>query len=149
MAKDRFKQMQEQGGGVLTSFQDIVENAKTVAAIEKQAATNPHSLQQQPAEPSALPAKIKNSSKAQEPFRFTRLPNPQIPIGEYNLVTRYCENFANMTRQDFVELAIIEKLHNETLMSDEDFNTRRDAIRNRPPQGHRKGTKNLDGQTTI
>ena len=71
-----------------------------------------------------------------------RLPNPQIPITEYNLVTRYCEQFSNMTRQDFVELAIIEKLWQEKLMSDEDFERRKTGICARPPRGHRKGTKN-------
>jgi len=78
----------------------------------------------------------------QKPQRFVRLPNPQIPIAEYNLVTRYCEKFDNMTRQDFVELAIIEKLHNDGGMSQADFNARCEEIRNRPPRGHRKNTKN-------
>lgn len=77
----------------------------------------------------------------QKSQRFVRLPNPQIPVNEYNLVTRYYEKFDNMTRQDFVELAIIEKLHKESLMPDEDFNARYDEIRNRPIRGHRKNTK--------
>jgi len=130
MAKDKFKQMQ-QGGGA--SFQDMVQQAATVAAIEKQAET-------------ATPS-VESVAVAQQPLqvqeqRFMRLPNPQIPITEYNLVTRYCEQFSNMTRQDFVELAIIEKLWQEKLMSDEDFEQRKAAICARPPRGHRKGTKN-------
>lgn len=136
-SKDKFKQMQ-QGGGVLSSFQDMVQQAATVAAIEKQA--------EQPATP---PAAVKQEEKqgpanpsVHEPVRYMRLPNPQIPIAEYNLVTRYCEQFQNMTRQDFVELAIIEKLHADGDMPREDFNRRYDEIRNRPPRGHRKNTKN-------
>ena len=78
----------------------------------------------------------------QKTSRFVRLPNPQIPVDEYNLVTRYCEKFDNLTRQDFVELAIIEKLHNDGGMSQEDFNARYEEIRNRPIRGHRKNTKN-------
>ena len=137
MAKDKFKQMQ-QGRG--SSFQDMVQQAATVAAIEKQA--------EQPAvKQEAVQKGVDNPSpsfvqpKVQEQ-RFMRLPNPQIPITEYNLVTRYCEQFPNMTRQDFVELAIIEKLHADGGLSQEDFNARYDEIRNRPPRGHRKGTKN-------
>ena len=137
--KDKFKQMQ--GGGVLGSFQDMAQQAATVAAIEKQAG-----------QPSASPdASQKGGGKkspslvqpaAQEPVRSVRLPNPQIPITEYNLVTRYCEQFSNMTRQDFVELAIVEKLHADGGLSEEDFKARYDEIRNRPPRGHRKGTRN-------
>ena len=78
----------------------------------------------------------------QKSQRFVRLPNPQIPLDEYNLVTRYCEKFDNMTRQDFVELAIIEKLHNGGDMTQQDFNRRYDEIRNRPIRGHRRNTKN-------
>ena len=136
MAKDKFKQMQ-QGGGF--SFEDMVKQATTVAAIEKQA--------EQPAEgpgaqPAVGPEPAAQTSPAVQEQRFMRLPNPQIPIAEYNLVTRYCEQFSNMTRQDFVELAIIEKLWQEKLMSDEDFEQRKTAICARPPRGHRKGTKN-------
>ena len=138
MAKDKFKQMQ-QGGGALGSFQDMVQQAATVAAIEKQA----EPAVQQPA--SGKGGDSPSPSLAQQPVqeqRFMRLPNPQIPIAEYNLVTRYCEQFTNMTRQDFVELAIVEKLHTEGLMLDDDFTARSNEIRNRPPRGHRKGTKN-------
>lgn len=138
MAKDKFKQMQ-QGGGALSSFQDMVQQAAAVAAMEKQ--TEP--VVQQPAlqkggdKPSPSPVK-----PIQQEQRFMRLPNPQIPISEYNLVTRYCEQFLNMTRQDFVELAIIEKLWQEKLMSDDDFERRKTEICARPPRGHRKNTKN-------
>ena len=136
MAKDKFKQMQ-QGRG--SSFQDMVQQAATVAAIEKQA--------EQPAvKQEAVQKGVDNPSPAfaqthVQEQRFMRLPNPQIPITEYNLVTRYTEQFPNMTRQDFVELAIIEKLWQEKLMADDDFTTRSIEIRNRPPRGHRKGTK--------
>ena len=137
MAKDKFKQMQK-GGGAISSFQDIAQQAATVAAIEKQAeptVQQPTSgkVGDNPSPPSVQPA-------AQE-LRFMRLPNPQIPIAEYNLVTRYCEQFPNMTRQDFVELAIVEKLHAESLLPEDDFTARSNEIRNRPPRGHRKGTK--------
>lgn len=141
MAKDKFKQMKERGGGALTSFQDIVENAKTVAAIEQQAAMNQQQTPQQ-SPSNTTPPNVGDAQQFQEPLRFMRLPNPQIPITEYNLVTRYCESFSNITRQDFVEMAIIEKLHAEGLMPDDDFNARQSEIRNRPPRGHRKGTKN-------
>ena len=135
--KDKFKKMQ-QGGG--SSFQDMVQQAATVAAIEKQAE-----------QPSVKQENTQKGGDNQSPSfaqthvqeqRFMRLPNPQIPIEEYNLVTRYCEQFSNMTRQDFVELAIIEKLHADGGLSQEDFNARYEEIRNRPPRGHRKGTKN-------
>ena len=137
--KDKFKQLQ-QGGGAISSFQDMVQQAATVAAIEKQAEQTP--TRQEPEQkgvdnpsPSPVLAPLQEQ-------RFMRLPNPQIPIAEYNLVTRYCEQFANMTRQDFVELAIVEKLHADGGMEQEDFNRRYDEIRNRPPRGHRKNTKN-------
>jgi hypothetical protein len=142
MAKDKFKQMQ-QGGGVGSFQETLVQAATTVAAIERQ---------QENAQPVVVsPAGTgspSNSSSAealainpQQPLRFMRLPNPQIPLQEYNLVSRYCEQFANMTRQDFVELAIIEKLHNDGGMSQDDFNRRYEEIRNRPPRGQRKGMK--------
>ena len=78
--------------------------------------------------------------------RYARLPNPAIPISEYNLVTRYCERFPNMTRQDFVELAIIEKLHAGDLLSQEDFGARCNEIRSRLPRGQRKGTRNASSK---
>ena len=135
MAKDKFKQMQ-QGGGVSSFQQTLVQAATTVAAIERQ---QEEQAKPQPQEktPTAQPSVV----TTQEPPRFMRLPNPQIPIDEYSLVSRYCEQFSNMTRQDFVELAIIEKLHTDGGMSQEDFNRRYEEIRNRPPRGQRKGTK--------
>lgn len=138
--KDKFIQMKSRGGGALSSFENLVEQATTVAAIEKQAAAHqteqqPQARQQDSGQPS--PA-VQNPAEAP---RFMRLPNPQIPLAEYNLVSQYCNSFANMTRQDFVELAIIEKLHNDGGMTQEDFEARRAEIRNRPPRGQRKGTK--------
>lgn len=82
-----------------------------------------------------------NGITPQETRRYTRLPNPTILVSEYNLVSEYCYKFENMTRQDFVELAIIEKLHNDGGLSQEEFNKRYEEIRNRPPRGKRKGTK--------
>lgn len=153
--KDRFKQMQKEGGGALSSFQEIVENAKTVAAIEQQAHGQQSSVTSKKTEGQNAAPVIADSMNSQpsatdsgvgvqlqEPLRFMRLPNPQLPIKIYNLVSNYCNSFSNMTRQDFVELAIIEKLHNDSLMTDDEFNSRRDEIRNRPPRGHRKNTKN-------
>lgn len=147
MAKDKFKQMQ-QGGGVGSFQETLVQAATTVAAIERQ------QEEQTARQSSGTPATANADSQSatvpvgsptvlnpQEQPRFMRLPNPQIPLQEYNLVSRYCEQFANMTRQDFVELAIIEKLHNDGGMSQDDFNRRYEEIRNRPPRGQRKGMK--------
>lgn len=141
--KDKFAQMQQSGGA--SSFQEtLVQAATTVAAIEKQ---QEEQSQEKPSQaiPSEKPvAQRAPGSELQtiEQPKFTRLPNPQIPYAEYNLVTRYCEQFPNMTRQDFVELAIIEKLHADAGMSDEEFKTRYEEIRSRPTRGQRKGTKN-------
>lgn len=136
MAKDKFKQMQ-QGGGF--SFEDMVKQATTVAAIEKQAAVQKTEQSSQ-----GQPTVLQQSQTAQptDAPRFMRLPNPQIPLAEYNLVSQYCNSFSNMTRQDFVELAIIEKLHNDGQMPDEEFNARYQEIKNRPTRGQRKCTKN-------
>lgn len=137
--KDKFAQMQKQGGGVLNSFQTL---AATAAAIDRQT-DQPQTDSQQHGEKPAMP--IQNTEKtpqsAPDTTRFMRLPNPQIPVREYNLVSQYCNSFSNMTRQDFVELAIIEKLHRDQQMSDEEFNARQSEIRNRPSRGQRKGTK--------
>ena len=73
--------------------------------------------------------------------RLTRLPNPQIPISEYNLISAYCLRFDNMTRQDWVELAFIEKLHNDHQMTDDVFNRRKNEILGRPTRGQRKQKK--------
>lgn len=136
--KDKFKKLQQQGGG---SFQDMVQQATTVAAIEKQAE------QTMPQPTSVTDNKVGDSPSPSQneptvaPVRYARLPNPQMPVSEINLVEQYCRQFDNMTKQDFVELAIIEKLHSDGDMTQEDFNKRYDEIRNRPARGHRKGTK--------
>lgn len=136
--KDKFAQMHQSGGA--GSFQEsLVQAATTVAAIERQ--QKEQAAQQPSGQSSTTPVGFKSGINPQEPPRFMRLPNPQIPLQEYNLVSAYCNSFANMTRQDFVELAIIEKLHNDGGMSQEDFNVRYEEIRNRPPRGQRKGAK--------
>ena len=141
--KDKFKKMQ-QGGGF--SFEDMIKQATTVAAIEQQVEQPKESVSPSvPVHPRYTPDTPPihpGDTPLQEQQRFMRLSNPQIPVTEYNLVTRYCEQFSNMTRQDFVELAIIEKLWREKLMTDEDFERRKTEICARPPRGHRKGTKN-------
>ena len=133
--KDRFQQMRQQGGGALSSFQDL---ATTVAAIEKQAEPTAQYVQEKTTSigrtvspdtagsntgKNDVPVNDQPSVEAQ---RYMRLSNPQIPVGEYNLVSAYCNSFSNMTRQDFVELAIIEKLHHDGQMTDEEFRARRD-----------------------
>lgn len=146
MAKDKFKKLQ-QGGGAQSFQETLVQAASTVAAIERQQEQQEASPSEKHSDASAEkkntlhPESIPDLPKTMEPPRFMRLPNPQIPMQEYSLVTRYCEQFANMTRQDFVELAIIEKLHSDGGMSDEDYTRRHEEIRNRPPRGQRKGMK--------
>lgn len=152
--KDKFKQMQ-QGGGALSSFQALADQAATVAAIEQQAtkqqtsATHDESstADNSNGEKSKLtvtPVAVRHPEgewlTVEQP-RFMRLPNPQIPLEEYNLVSLYCSSLPNMTRQDFVELAIVEKLHALGRLTDEEFTARQTEIRNRPPRGQRKGTK--------
>ena len=138
MAKDKFKQMQ-QGGGVLGSFQEsLVQAATTVAAIEKQA----EQTTKTPTAPKLQETTNQAQSQDNESPRYMRLPNPQIPVREYNLVSQYCNTFTNMTRQDFVELAILEKLHNDQQIPDDEFEARKNEIRNRPTRGQRKNTKN-------
>lgn len=137
--KDKFAEIQKQGGGVLNSFQTL---AATTAAIDR--------LTEQPQAGMSQDNKGASPNVTTQPTsdiplpdvpRFMRLPNPQIPVREYNLVSQYCNTFSNMTRQDFVELAIIEKLHNDKQMPDDEFNTRRTEIVSRPSRGQRKGTK--------
>lgn len=152
--KDKFKQMQ-QGGGALSSFQALADQAATVAAIEQQATTQQTPITSDVSSPADNPkegkAKLTVTSVAtrqsdgewqpvQQP-KFMRLPNPQIPLKEYNLVSLYCSSLPNMTRQDFVELAIVEKLHALGQLTDDGFTARQTEIRNRPPRGQRKGTK--------
>lgn len=141
--KDKFAKMQQSGG--VGSFQEtLVQAATTVAAIERQQEENVQPAVVSPVGTNSLSNSSSGDAPAinpQQPLRFMRLPNPQIPLAEYNLVSNYCNSFANMTRQDFVELAIIEKLHSDGGMSQDDFNRRYEEIRNRPPRGQRKGTK--------
>lgn len=73
--------------------------------------------------------------------RFTRLPNPEIPYEEYRQVSRYCDDQPNMTRQDWMELAIIEKMHRDNLITDSHYTQRRNEITSRPPRGQRKNTR--------
>jgi len=175
MAKDKFKQMQEKGGGGST-FQRLAEQAATVAAIENQAAvTNDGLVQTQvqtqvqkntnPSEVSTTPdaggAKLNVTPVAvnghpiveveagqEDAVRYMRLPNPQIPLSEYNLVSAYCNSLTNMTRQDWVELAIIEKLHRDNQITDDEFDARRFEIRNRPRRGQRKGFRVIRDSAT-
>ena len=46
-----------------------------------------------------------------------------------------------MTRSDWMEMAVVEKLHNDGLLSDARFCERMQEIKNRPPRGRRKRTK--------
>lgn len=137
--KDKFAKMQQSGG---LSFEEMVKQATTVAAIEQQAeqvipqAAAVTREQKTEDNPPAMP-----EGPAVPPVRYARLPNPQIPVPEINLVEQYCRQFDNMTKQDFVELAIIEKLHGDGDMTQEDFMRRYEEIRNRPARGHRKGMK--------
>lgn len=139
--KDKFAQMQKQGGGAGSFQESLVQAATTVAAIEKQASDNQQQGRAVPndGQPPAIPVPIEGQGK--ELARMVRLPNPQIPVREYNLVSQYCSTYTNMTRQDFVELAILEKLHNDGQMPDDEFNARHAEVRSRPSRGQRKGTK--------
>lgn len=127
--KDKFAQMKQGGGG--STFQDMVAQAKTVAAIEHQAGKT------------AIPTTESASPHQPAPVseRLTHLPNPWISMREYNLASNYCNSFDNMTRMDWMELAIIEKLHRDGLLPEEEFQTRRAEITTRPPRGLRKNTK--------
>ena len=144
MAKDKFKEMQRQGGGVLSSFNDAVATAAAATAQGEQTQnTQKTSTAQLNVTPVATrtPGGKWQEIPQQQEERYVRLPNPQIPIREYNLVSIYCGAFPNMTRQDWVELAIIEKLYNDQQINDDVFQARRDEIRSRPPRGQRKGLK--------
>ncbi len=150
--KDKFAQMKQSGGG--STFQDMVAQAKTVAAIEQQAGMatipTPESTSPQQAHEGKTSAVVQSASPAQpaspqQPApvseRLTHLPNPWISMREYNLASNYCNTFDNMTRMDWMELAIIEKLHRDGLLPEEEFQTRRAEITARPPRGLRKNTK--------
>lgn len=139
--KDKFAKMQQSGG--VRSFQEtLVQAAKTVAAIEHQQSATPSSGGENGAEPSAKPtAEPATPQPTANSERFTHLANPWISMREYNLASNYCNSFDNMTRMDWMELAIIEKLHRDGLMPDDEFNARHAEITSRPPRGLRKNTK--------
>ena len=82
-------------------------------------------------------------SPAQQPVEYMRLPNPPIPTDEYLMVSQYVLTTPNMTRQDWMELAVVEKLHRDGLMSDDRFRRRHAEITSRPKRGLRKGTKTV------
>jgi hypothetical protein len=139
--KDKFAQMQQSGGA--GSFQEtLVQAAKTVAAIEHQQSATPSSSGEDGAEltakPAAEPTTVQPTANSE---RFTHLANPWISMREYNLASNYCNSFDNMTRMDWMELAIIEKLHRDGQMPDDEFNARHTEITSRPPRGLRKNTK--------
>lgn len=135
--KDKFQQLKQ--GGRTSSFQDMVEQTHTVAAIVKQA-ENLQPVQQSSVQGGVVqkPADKNNSADKQ---RLTHLPNPAISVRYYNLATQYCYQYDNMTRLDWMEMAIIEKLHRDGLIPDDEFTARSEEIRNRPPRGMRKNTK--------
>lgn len=122
--KDKFQQLQNSKQSIADSFQHI---ASTVVAIQRksedQTVTTTPGL---------------NGGNEME---YTHLPSPQIPKKEYNLVSAFIGQLNNMTRQDWVELAIIEKLYNDKLIDEEYFLTRQQQIKARPPRGQRKGYK--------
>ncbi len=137
--KDKFAQMRQSGG--IGSFQDIVnEETKTVAAIDRQQESPSPSVDgsiMTTAKP-AIQSPVQPTANSE---RFTHLANPWISIREYNLASNYCNSFDNMTRMDWMELAIIEKLHRDGLMPDDEFKARHAEITSRPPRGMRKNTK--------
>ena len=143
--KDKFAQLHAQGGGMLGSVGSFQNLAATVAAIDQQEQQeekeNAHTEKATPSAPRTKEKKPAESAAEEE--RFMRLPNPKIPLTEYNLVSNYCNSLPNMTRQDFVELAILEKLYKDCGLPKAQFDKRYKEIRNRPPRGHRKGTKQL------
>lgn len=150
--KDKFAQMKQGGGG--STFQDMVAQAKTVAAIEQQAgmatiptpeSTSPQQAHEWQTSAAMQPVAHAQPASPQQPAqvseRLTHLPNPWISMREYNLASNYCNSFDNMTRMDWMELAIIEKLHCDGLLPEDEFQARRTEITTRPPRGLRKNTK--------
>ena len=137
--RDKFSEKAESRG---LSFEDMMEQATTVANIEQQGEKvilqPAETIKKNKVEKTSTPPPVEPITP---PIRYARLPNPQIPVTEVGLVEDYCRKFDNMTKQDFVELAIIEKLHNDCGMSQEDFDARYKEITSRLPRGHRKGTK--------
>ena len=148
MGKDRFKEMQKGGAGA-SSFQRLAEQAATVAAIEKQGSMTDANSPEHKAEPAgcarvtitpvAVNSKPVNSGGMTQAVQFMRLPNPRIPLDEYNMVSLYIGQHLNMTRMDFVEMAILEKLNREGMLPDEQFTQRVAEIESRPRRGMRKG----------
>lgn len=135
--KDKFQQLKQNEGA--SSFQDMVEQTSTVAAIVKQAESR--QTAQQTSAQVGVGLKPSGANKQTEPIRMTHLPNPAISVRDYNLATQYCYQHDNMTRQDWMEMAIIEKLHRDGLIPDDEFAARSEEIRKRPPRGMRKNTK--------
>ena len=140
--KDKFAQLHAKGGGMLGSVGSFQNLAATVAAIDQQ--EQQEEKENAHTEKVTTPSRTKGEKQTEstvEEERFMRLPNPKIPLEEYNLVSNYCNSLPNMTRQDFVELAILEKLYKDCGLPKAQFDKRYKEIRNRPPRGHRKGTK--------
>lgn len=135
--KDKFQQLKQSEGA--TSFQDMVDQTNTVAAIVQQAESR--QAIKQPSSQGGGAVKPSAEKKPAEAARMTHLPNPAISVRYYNLATQYCYQHDNMTRQDWMEMAILEKLHRDGLIPDDEFAARSEEIRNRPPRGMRKNTK--------
>lgn len=135
--KDKFQQLKQSDGA--SSFQDMVEQTNTVAAIVQQA--EKRLPVQQPSAQGGVGTNPPVASRPAEQQRMTHLPNPAISVRDYNLATQYCYQHDNMTRLDWMEMAIIEKLHRDGLIPDDEFNARSEEIRQRPPRGMRKNTK--------
>ena len=87
-------------------------------------------------------AKAKQQKTANKDERMTHMPNPSIPVRYYNLATHFCYQHDNMTRMDWMEMAIVNQLKSDGLITDEEQVSRINEIRSRPPRGMRKGTKN-------
>lgn len=136
--KDKFQQLRQSDG--VSSFQDMVEQTSTVAAIVQQAESR--QVTRQPSAQGGVVVKSTGDDNPSGEQRMTHLPNPAITMRYYNLATQYCYQHDNMTRMDWMEMAIIEKLHRDGLLPDDEFSARSEEIRNRPPRGMRKNTKN-------
>ncbi|MFW5563367.1 MAG: hypothetical protein ACOCNX_00570 [Prevotella sp.] len=147
--KDKFAQLNRKEG--VGSFQDtLVRAASTAAAIEKKNEQQRKEAEQQESHqrttpdgssPTILHPTPSTQHPTPETTRYTHLPNPLISVREYNLASQYCSTFDNMTRQDWMELAIIEKLYHDKQMPEEEFKQRQKEIRSRLPRGQRKNTK--------
>ena len=131
MPKDKFKQMQQNANTLGDSFMEI---ASTVAAIENAA---PQSASKNEKGRVEVPTTKQDATETS----FIRLPSPPVTTEIYDLVYRSMSVTRNITRQDWVELAIIEKLHNEGILDDDRFQSYQQAVISRPPRGMRKGTK--------